>query len=76
MTKEQKLKAVHDAITDAWFLYKPFCGTRNDDAVAWDELLKRATAIQTRHHNTRLIRGMVMAVLEQLEDDAKEMEHG
>lgn len=76
MTKEQKLKSMHDAITDAWLLYKPFCGTRNDDVEAWDKLLKKATDIQTRHNNTRLIRGMVMAVLEQLEDDAKEMEHG
>ena len=76
MGKEQKLKSMHGAITDAWLLYKLFFGTGNDDAAAWDELLKQATDIQTRHHNTRLIRGMVMAVLEQLEDDAKEMEHG
>ena len=73
---DKKLRAMYNAITDAWKLYKAYCGTSNADDVKWAKMLEEATDIQTRHNSTRLIRGMVMAVLEQLEDDAKEMEHG
>ena len=73
---DKKLRAMYNAITDVWKLYKAYCGTTNRENEKWDKLLAEATAIQTRHNNTRLIRGMVMAVLEQLEEDAKEMEHG
>lgn len=72
----KKLRAMYNAITDAWKLYKVYCGTNNSEDEKWVEICEKATDIQTRHNNTRLIRGMVMAVLEQLEDDAKEMEHG
>lgn len=67
---------MYNAITDVWKFYKAHCGTSNADDAKWAKMLEEATNIQTRHHNTRLIRGMVMAVLEQLEDDAKEMENG
>ena len=73
---DKKLRAMYNAITDTWKLYKAYCGTSNADDAKWAKMLEEATDIQTRHNNTRLIRGMVMAVLEQLEDDAKEMEHG
>lgn len=73
---DKKLRAMYNAITDVWKLYKAYCGTSNADDAKWAKMLEEATDIQTRHNNTRLIRGMVMAVLEQLEDDAKEMEHG
>jgi len=73
---DKKLRAMYNAITDAWKLYKAYCGTSNANDAKWAKMLEEATDIQTRHNNTRLIRGMVMAVLEQLEDDAKEMEHG
>ena len=73
---DKKLRAMYNAITDVWKFYKAYCGTSNADDAEWAKMLEEATDIQTRHNNTRLIRGMVMAVLEQLEDDAKEMEHG
>ena len=73
---DKKLRAMYNAITDVWKLYKAYCGTSNADDAEWAKMLEEATDIQTCHNNTRLIRGMVMAVLEQLEDDAKEMEHG
>ena len=73
---DKKLRAMYNAITDVWKLYKAYCGTSNANDAKWAKMLEEATDIQTRHNNTRLIRGMVMAVLEQLEDDAKEMEHG
>lgn len=73
---DKKLRAMYNAITDVWKLYKAYCGTSNADNAKWAKMLEEATDIQTRHNNTRLIRGMVMAVLEQLEDDAKEIEHG
>ena len=73
---DKKLRAMYNAITDVWKLYKAYCGTSNADDAKWVKMLKEATDIQTRHNNTRLIRGMVMAVLEQLEDDAKEIEYG
>ena len=69
---DKKLRAMYNAITDTWKLYKAYCGTSNADDAKWAKMLEEATNIQTRHNNTRLIRGMVMAVLEQLEDDAKE----
>ena len=68
----KKLRAMYNAITDAWKLYKAYCGTNNADDAKWAKMLEEATDIQTRHHNTHLVRGMVMAVLEQLEEDAKE----
>ena len=73
---DKKLRAMYNAITDVWKFYKAYCGTASSESEKWYKLLSEAIAIQTKHHNTRLIRGMVMAVLEQLEDDAKEMEHG
>ena len=68
-----KLKAMYNAITDVWKFYKTYCGTRNSEDEKWVEICEKATEIQERHHNTRLIRGMVMAVLEQLEEDAKKL---
>ena len=73
---DKKLRAMYNAITDVWKFYKAYCGTGNADDAKWARMLEEAADIQTRHNDTRLIRGMVMAVLEQLEDDAKEMEHG
>lgn len=59
------------AVVDAWRFYKSHFGIANDDDAGWLKAKNDAIAIQKRHGNTKLIMGLMMLMLEQLERDAK-----
>ena len=72
MSNEERLKATYDAITDAWRFYKSHFGIANDADEKWTEAISDAVEVQKKHGESKLIKGLMMVVLELLESEARE----
>ncbi len=75
MSDTERLKAKYNAFSDAWKMYKKYSGTRKHEQDKWDALVKDAVEYQNKH-DCLLARTFAMGIMEQLETDAKEYEHG
>ena len=75
MSTIRTLKFYYGVITDAWALFKKYYGTKNHEQDKWAALVKDAVEYQNKH-NCLMARTFAMGVMEQLETDAKEYEHG
>ena len=75
MSTIRTLKFYYGVITDAWALFKKYYGTKNHEQAKWDALVKDAVEYQNKH-DCLLARTFAMGVMDQLETDAKEYEHG
>lgn len=68
--KNKKLKTMYAGINDCWKLYKAFIGTENSEDGKWAEMLAEGARIKDKHKGIRGIEGMVVGIMEQLENEA------
>ena len=73
MSDTEKLKARYDAFSDGWKLYKKYFGTRKHEQDKWDALVADAVEYQNKH-DCLLARTFAVGIMEQLEEDAKEVD--
>lgn len=69
-----ELNTAFRMFTDAWRLYKKYHGIRNDQDDKWTGLVEEAGAFQQKYGHGQMAFGLVRAVLDQLEEEAKERE--
>ena len=70
-----ELNTAFRMFTDAWRIYKKYHGIRNDQDDKWAGLIEEAGTFQRKYENCRAAMELSMTVLEQLEDESKEMTH-
>lgn len=68
------LKTIYQMFTDAWRIYRKYRGTRNNEDDKWIKLVEEAGVFQQRYGHGQMAFGLIRAVLDQLEEEAKERE--
>ena len=75
MSAVRTLMFYYGVVSDGWKLLKKYFGTKNHEDNKWAQLVEDAKDYQNKH-DCLLARTFAMGVMEQLETDAKEYEHG
>ena len=72
MSAVRTLMFYYGVVSDGWKLLKKYFGTKNHEDNKWAQLVEDAKDYQNKH-DCLLARTFAVGIMEQLEEDAKEL---
>ena len=69
---EDDLRRVYGLFTAAWKFFRKYSDIRQTDNARWEQLVEESGQIAKTYGNCKLIRGLLMASIGELEQRSKE----
>lgn len=73
MVTDAELKKGYDVFSDVWRFYKKFMDVQQSDEY-WEAVVVEADAIAEKYQDNKLLRGLILAAVEELERKSKEIQ--
>lgn len=64
----------HKIYNDSWMFFKKYYGIRQNDDEQWEQLVKDGDAVCEKYGNSKFVRELVLAVINELERLSKEVQ--
>lgn len=69
---EQELRRTYDMFTAAWKFFRKYSDIQQTDNARWEQLVEESGQIAKAYGNCKLVRGLLLAAVDELEQRSKE----